>query len=185
MVWDYSDLYTALYLICVILFHFVLLGLGQSTETRAPKWPKREFRTFKSPLFIMLSAVIYTVWRSGWTWIWMLTLGQFINHLTLMLTFFDAPSPLCYALMHKARGGHTFCVAGWAELLPQKIWRAQKFVQKSLAGKLQPYNNLIETHNCASLTLNMPLITIITSNHTKCSSSFCNCVLFYQVLQNS
>ena len=101
------------------------------------------------------------------------------------VNIFDAPSPLCYTLMHKARGGHTFSVAGWAELLPQKIWRAQKFVQKSLAGKLQPYNNLIETHNCASLTLNMPLITIITSNHTKCSSSFCNCVLFYQVLQNS
>ena len=58
--------------------------------------------------------------------------------------------------------------------------------QKGLSDKL----NLIKTYNRAGLTLNVPLNTVITSNHSKCDSSFFNCVLSgpvlsYQVLQDS
>ena len=53
--------------------------------------------------------------------------------------------------------------------------------QKGLSDKL----NLIKTYNRAGLTLNVPLNTVITSNHSKCDSSFFNCVLYYQILQNS
>ena len=69
----------------------------------------------------------------------------------------------------------------WAEKQPQKTWRAEKCVQNSLGAKF----TLIKTNNGANLTLNIPLSTIITSNHIKFNSSYYNCVLFYRVLQNS
>ena len=56
----------------------------------------------------------------------------------------------------------------WAEKLPQKTWWAQKYVQISLAGKINTYK---KTNNRASLILIIPLSTLITSNTMKCNSS--------------
>ena len=55
--------------------------------------------------------------------------------------------------------------------MPKKVWRA-KFT-------------LLEANKKASLILNIPLSTTITLNHIKCNFSSYDCVLFYQVLQNS
>ena len=65
--------------------------------------------------------------------------------------------------MHKKLGGH--------KKVPKKVWRA-KFT-------------LLEANKKASLILNIPLSTTITLNHIKCNFSSYDCVLFYQVLQNS
>ena len=85
---------------------------------------------------------------------------------------------------HKYKG----LAQGW----PQFLLEGHKKCTKKLVGHNNVSKrawrakvNLIKTHNWDCLVWNRPSSTKITVNHIKCNSSFYDCVLLYQVLQNS
>ena len=86
---------------------------------------------------------------------------------------------LSISMVNAGRGDPTFCVAGRKQ--SQKLGGHKNVSKKAWQAKF----NIVKHNNRASLTLSIPLSTIIAPNHTKCNSNSYNCVLSYQVLDNS